>query len=101
MSTNVTIKVYFLPMISPNQSKNNAPKGRTTKPAAKVAKVDKKAAVGLSAGKNLVEMTTDKLPKIKKSYHSINVPKEEAPMTFQIPLVDCVCVCIVFIIGLD
>ena len=53
-------------------------------PAANVANVDKKAAVGLSAGKNLVEITTAKLPKIKKSYHSISVPIEEAPITFQI-----------------
>jgi hypothetical protein len=34
------------------------------KPAANVAKVDKKAAVGLSK-ENLVEITTAKLPKIK------------------------------------
>jgi hypothetical protein len=49
--------VYFLPIISPNLPKNKAPKGLTTKPAAKVAKVDKNAAVGLSAGKNLVDKT--------------------------------------------
>lgn len=60
----VTKKVYFLPIISPNLPKNKAPKGLTTKPAAKVAKVERNAAVGLSAGKNFVERTTAKLPKI-------------------------------------
>ena len=64
MIRSVTKKVYFLPMISPNLPKNSAPKGLTTNPAAKVASVDKKAAVGLSAGKNLVAKTTAKLPKM-------------------------------------
>src|SRR5690606_30710016 len=94
ISSNVTIKVYFLPIISPRRPKNNAPNGLTTNPAAKVAKVERKAAVGLSAGKNLVEITIDKLPKIKKSYHSMSVPSEEAPITFQMPLVCCVSVVI-------
>lgn len=58
------MKVYFLPIKSPSLPKNRAPKGRTTNPAAKVAKVDKKAAVGLSDGKNFVEITTAKLPKM-------------------------------------
>ena len=47
INNNVTMKVYFLPIMSPNLPKNKAPKGLTTKPAAKVARVDKKAAVGL------------------------------------------------------
>ncbi len=64
MINKVTKKVYFLPIISPNLPKNKAPKGLTTNPAAKVASVDKNAAVGLSAGKNLVDKTTAKLPKI-------------------------------------
>ncbi|MNX58307.1 hypothetical protein D3C86_891440 [compost metagenome] len=83
MSISVTIKVYLRPIISPSRPKNNAPKGRTTNPAAKVANVDRKAAVGLSEGKNFVEITMERLPKIKKSYHSMSVPMEEAPMTFQ------------------
>ena len=58
------MNVYFLPIKSPNLPKKRAPKGRTTNPAANVAKVDKKAAVGLSEGKNLVEITTAKLPKM-------------------------------------
>ena len=64
MINKVTKKVYFLPIKSPNLPKNNAPNGLTTKPAAKVANVDKNAAVGLSAGKNFVDNTTAKLPKI-------------------------------------
>ena len=58
------MKVYFLPIKSPNLRKNKAPNGRTTNPAANVAQVDRKAAVGLSLGKNLVEITMAKLPKI-------------------------------------
>ena len=58
------MKVYFLPIKSPNLPKKRAPNGRTTNPTANVAKVAKNAAEGLSAGKNLVEITTAKLPKI-------------------------------------
>jgi hypothetical protein len=64
MSTRVTINVYFRPIKSPNRPKNNAPKGLTTKPAAKVANVLRKAAVGLSCGKNFVEMMVAKEPKM-------------------------------------
>ena len=64
ININVTMNVYLRPIKSPNRPKNSAPKGRTTNPAANVAKVDKNAAVGLSAGKNLVEITTAKLPKM-------------------------------------
>lgn len=83
--------MYLRPIRSPNLPKNKAPNGLTTNPAANVASVDRKAAVGLSEGKNLVEMTIDRLPKIKKSYHSIKVPNEEAPITFQITLVSLGC----------
>ena len=58
------MNVYLRPIKSPRRPKNKAPKGRTTKPAANVAKVDKKAAVGLSEGKNLVEIIVAKLPKM-------------------------------------
>ena len=60
----VSRKVYFLPIISPNLPNTNAPKGRTIKPAAKVARVESKAAVGFSDGKNLAAMIVDKLPKM-------------------------------------
>ena len=46
--------MYLRPIKSPNLPKNNAPNGRTTKPAANVANVDKNAAVGLSEGKILL-----------------------------------------------
>ena len=58
------MKVYFLPIKSPKRPKNIAPKGRTTKPAANVARIDKNPAVGLSAGKNFVAITAAKLPNI-------------------------------------
>ena len=64
ISIRVTIKVYLRPIKSPNRPNTKAPKGRTTKPAAKVARVFRKAAVGLSVGKNLVDNTVAKLPKI-------------------------------------
>ena len=48
------MNVYFLPIKSPNLPKKRAPKGRTTNPAAKVASVDKNAAVGLYEVKNFV-----------------------------------------------
>ena len=64
MSTKVTMKVYFRPIKSPSLPKKSAPKGRTTKPAANVAKVLRKAAVGLSCGKNFVEITVARLPNI-------------------------------------
>ena len=64
INISVTMKVYFRPIKSPNLPKNKAPNGRTTKPAAKVAKVDRKAAVGFSFGKNWVEIIVARLPKM-------------------------------------
>lgn len=72
------MKVYFLPILSPNLPKINAPSGLMIKPAEKVASVARNAAVGFSLGKNWVEIMLARLPKIKKSYHSINVPADEA-----------------------
>jgi hypothetical protein len=46
-----------------------------------VAKVERKAAVGLLLGKNCSDKITARLPKIKKSYHSISVPTDEAIIT--------------------
>lgn len=74
------MKVYFRPMTSPNLPKIKAPNGRTISPAEKVASVARKAAVGFSFGKNSVEMIVARLPKIKKSYHSMSVPTEDAVM---------------------
>jgi hypothetical protein len=83
MSTSVTRNVYFRPTLSPSLPKTNAPKGRTTNPAAKVASVERKAAVGFVFGKNCSDKIVARLPKIKKSYHSISVPTEEAVITDQ------------------
>jgi hypothetical protein len=76
-------KVYFLPTLSPSLPKTNAPKGRTTNPAANVASVERNAAVGFVFGKNCSDKIVARLPKIKKSYHSISVPTEEAVITDQ------------------
>ena len=80
INTSVIIKVYLRPIISPILPNTNAPNGRTTRPAEKVANVARKAATGFSFGKNCVEIIVAKLPKIKKSYHSMIVPTEDAAM---------------------
>ncbi len=41
-----------------------APNGRTINPAAKVARVESKAAVGFADGKNFWAMIVERLPKI-------------------------------------
>lgn len=66
--------------MSPILPKNKAPNGLTTRPAENVASVAKKAATGFSFGKNSVEIIVARLPKIKKSYHSISVPTVDAAM---------------------
>ena len=57
-------KYTFLLIKSPNLPNNNAPKGRTINPAAKIARVLNKAAVGLSFGKNWAEIVVDSIPNI-------------------------------------
>ncbi len=57
-------KVYFLPIRSPSLPKTRAPKGRTRNPAAKVARVERRAAVGFVLGKNWLAITVARLPKI-------------------------------------
>ena len=64
MMIRVSIKVYLRPIRSPKRPNTKAPKGRTTKPAAKVARVESNAAVGLVLGKNWLAKTVAKLPKI-------------------------------------
>src|SRR3546814_14630667 len=59
----VSKKVNFLPAISPKRPNTIAPNGRTTKPTAKSASVERKAAVGFSSGKNLVARIVARLPK--------------------------------------
>ncbi len=56
----MTRNVYFLPIRSPNLPKNSAPNGRTTKPAANVARVDNKASTESPSGKNFLEITAGK-----------------------------------------
>ncbi len=47
ISTRVSRKVYLRPIRSPIRPNTRAPKGLTINPAANVARVDRKAAVGL------------------------------------------------------
>ncbi len=71
ISTSVTRNVYLRPTISPNLPKTRAPNGLTTKPMANVSRVDNRAIVLSPDGKNWSEITAARLPKMKKSYHSI------------------------------
>lgn len=64
MMTNVSRKVDFLPITSPNLPNTKVPNRRTIKPTANVASVESKAAVELVLGKNLTAMMVDKLPKM-------------------------------------
>jgi len=64
MMISVSMNVYLRPTRSPNLPKTRAPKGRTIKPAANVASVARKAALGLPGGKNFSEMIVAKLPKM-------------------------------------
>ena len=64
MMMSVKRKVYLRPMRSPNLPNTRAPKGRTIKPAANVAKVESKAAVGFVFGKNWLAITVARLPKM-------------------------------------
>jgi len=63
MRISVTRKVYFLPSLSPNHPNTMAPSGRIIKPAAKVASVERNAAVGFAFGKNCCERIVARLPK--------------------------------------
>lgn len=76
----VTMKVCLRPTISPILPNTRAPNGLTTRPAEKVASVARNAAVGFSFGKNSVEMIDARLPKRKKSNHSMSVPADDAAM---------------------
>jgi hypothetical protein len=65
MSSRVSKKVYFRPIRSPMRPNTRAPKGRITKPAAKVASAARNPAVGLSWGKNCLAMKNNKILKAK------------------------------------
>ena len=61
---NVSKNVCLRPIKSPSLPKTRAPKGRTIKPAANMAKVLKSAAVPASAGKNCFEIMVANIPKM-------------------------------------
>ena len=58
----VSRNVNFRPVRSPIRPKNAAPKGRTAKPAPKVASDARSAAVSLPLGKNCVEKNAARTP---------------------------------------
>ena len=64
MISRVARNANFLPIRSPIRPNTSAPRGRTANPTAKVARVFRKAAVGLLPGKNCVEMIAARLPKM-------------------------------------
>jgi hypothetical protein len=55
-------KVYLRPSLSPRMPNRIAPIGRTPKPAPKVARVSRRAAVGFAVGKKSVAMTGARVP---------------------------------------
>jgi hypothetical protein len=78
----VIIKTGRLPIRSPILPKIAAPIGLTTIPTPKVARLAKSAVLGSLEGKNRGANTTARVAKVKKSYHSRNVPKQAAMATF-------------------
>ncbi|MEY3232360.1 MAG: hypothetical protein RL689_2449 [Planctomycetota bacterium] len=64
ISRSVTRKACLRPTMSPKAPKKIAPKGRTTKPVAKVASVARRATVSLPLGKNDAEMIVASDPKM-------------------------------------
>jgi len=60
-----------------------APIGLTTIPAPNVAKLAKSPVLGSLDGKNKGAKTTARVAKVRKSYHSKNVPKQAAIATFR------------------
>jgi hypothetical protein len=79
----VIIKTGRLPIRSPTLPKIAAPIGLTTIPTPKVARLAKRAVLGSLEGKKRGANTTARVAKVKKSYHSRNVPKQAAIATFR------------------
>jgi hypothetical protein len=75
-------KTGLLPIRSPSEPKNAAPRGRTTIPAPKVAKLARRPVIGSELGKNNGAKATARVAKVKKSYHSKKVPKQAAVAIF-------------------
>ena len=64
MIRSVTRNACLRPTRSPMRPKKIAPKGRTTNPGAKVARVESSATVGLPWGKKLLARIVARLPKM-------------------------------------
>ncbi|MNR48196.1 hypothetical protein D3C85_1674050 [compost metagenome] len=62
MSTMVARNVYLRPIMSPRRPKTRAPKGLTTKPAAKAINANMNAVVSLTPAKNCLLMTAARAP---------------------------------------
>src|SRR6185312_8615927 len=74
-------KAALRPSRSPTPPKISAPMGRKAKPTPNRASEAISPAVDPSAAKKFFEMTCTRLPKMKKSYHSKEVPAQEAATT--------------------
>ena len=66
------------PIRSPREPKIAAPRGLTTIPAPKVARLAKSPVIGSVLGKKSGAKATARVAKVKKSYHSKKVPKQAA-----------------------
>ena len=83
MRVMVIMNTGLRPIRSPIEPKRAAPSGLTTIPTPKVARLANKPDVGSFEGKNSGPNTTAKVAKVRKSYHSKNVPKQAAMATFR------------------
>ena len=75
------IKTGRRPIRSPMLPNMAAPMGLTTIPTPKVARLANKAVLGSLDGKKRGPKTTARVAKVRKSYHSKNVPKQAAMAT--------------------
>ena len=64
MISSVTRKAYFRPTMSPIRPKNNAPKGRTTKPTANVDRYSSSWTVSLPGGYIFGATVVARVPKM-------------------------------------
>jgi hypothetical protein len=65
------------------EPKRADPRGLTTIPTPKVAKLAKRAVFGSEEGKKSGAKTTARVANVRKSYHSKKVPKQAAMATFR------------------
>ncbi len=74
----VMTKASLRPSLSPTHPNTSEPKGRKAKPAPNAPSARMNAAASGTPEKKFFEIRAARLPKTKKSYHSNEVPAQEA-----------------------